>query len=245
MEKDVSRKSEYYEKYWTPAGFRPHGRMWPELEALYERLLPRNGRALDLGCGDGQTSGMWLHQRGLDYLGLDVSGAALQLAAEFGLRTLRTDFDSPLPFSDDEFDIVVCIEVLEHLFAPLDLVVEAVRVLRPGGVFVCTTPNVVYWRNRVNLLAGRFDPLGDCLSHEEPWRDPHIRFFSPKTLGRMLTKAGLGSVVVEGQRGGVLNDLPMIGKRRGYRASSRMYGYAQERMPSLFGYCLAASALKL
>ncbi len=240
----MERTSDYYEKYWGDDGFHPDGFLWPELEALYERLLPSGAIILDLGCGDGRTSGMWLTERGFNYLGVDVSSTALASAVKLGLATQQIHFDLPLPFGEGDFDAVVCTEVLEHLFAPFDTVSEVVRILRPGGIFICTTPNIAYWRSRANLLMGRFDPLGDNLSHSQPWRDPHIRFFVPRTLAAMLTAAGLTNVVVEGQRGGFLNDLPYVGKARGSRRSSAAYKHCEALFPSLFGYRLAAYGRK-
>jgi len=235
-------KADYYETYWTDEGFKPDGNMWPELCALYARLLPDTARVLDLGCGDGGTSGPWLVRSGYQYVGADVSPTGLRIAADRGLKVQQLQIDEQLPFADDTFDAVVCIEVLEHLFALLDFVIEARRVLKPGGIFICTTPNFSYWRTRVNMLFGYFNPLGDNLSVSEPWRDPHIRFFTPKSMTAMLTKAGFRDVTVEGQRGGMLNDMPYVGRRRGVRRASVPYRTLERTRPSLFGYCLAAYA---
>src|SRR5581483_8007533 len=92
-----------------------------------------------------------------------------------------------LPFADDSFDFAVSIEVLEHLFEPQKAIAEIHRVLRPGGKLIVTVPNVSHWRNRVDLgVFGRWNPRGDHLSASQPWRDAHIRFFTVRTLGKLV-----------------------------------------------------------
>jgi ubiquinone/menaquinone biosynthesis C-methylase UbiE len=100
-----------------------------------------------------------------------------------------------LPFDQGEFDAALCIEVFEHLFEPLAAAKEILRILRPGAVMLATVPNTAYWQRRVELgLHGLWNPLGDHLSLAEPWRDPHIRFFTPSTLGKMMERAGFERV---------------------------------------------------
>ncbi|MBT3598680.1 methyltransferase domain-containing protein [Candidatus Peregrinibacteria bacterium] len=50
----------------------------------------------------------------------------------------------PLPFEDEYFDVVLCYETLEHMPDPELLIIELSRVLKPGGTFVLTTPNVLW-----------------------------------------------------------------------------------------------------
>ena len=59
---------------------------------------------------------------------------------------------------------------------------EAARVLRSGGVLIASVPNVAFWRRRLDLVCGRWNPEGDDLSVAEPWRDPHLRFLTTAAL---------------------------------------------------------------
>jgi SAM-dependent methyltransferase len=163
-----------------------------------------------------------------------------------GLDSAKIPDATCLPFSDGSFDAAACIEVLEHLFEPQRAVSEVLRVLRPGGVLIVTVPNIAYWRWRLDLaLLGRWNPLGDTLAVREPWRDPHIRFFNPKTLRQMLVAAGFNPVEVRGHGGRFLGDLPWVGRKvRGLIGPSPMYRGMERLLPSLFAYRLHAVATK-
>jgi ubiquinone/menaquinone biosynthesis C-methylase UbiE len=126
---------------------------------------------LDLGCGDGRLSAE------LDASELtvaDVSATALGRARRRlpGARISELEPDAPLPFDDGEFNLVLCAETLEHVRDVQLLLSEVRRVLSPGGVFAVTTP--------ANLaVVRRPDPLS-----------PHLRFFTRRSLRRLLRELG-------------------------------------------------------
>jgi hypothetical protein len=80
--------------------------------------------------------------------------------------------------------------VLVHphpLFAPLEGARQARRVLPTGGRDVLAVPNVAYWRSRPSWsLAPRWGRSVD----RGAWRDPHVRFFTPRSMQAMLELAG-------------------------------------------------------
>lgn len=235
---------EYYDAYWSVGGFRPLGRINPQLQRLYEQHISADARCLDVGCGDGGTSGPWLSAHAADYVGVDVSATAVAEAVRTGFDARVIDDASALPFSDATFDVVTCIEVLEHLFEPDRAAEEILRVLRPQGVLIATVPNVAYWRRRVELaLFGRWNPFGDDLSVKESWRDPHIRFFTQTSLERMLTKSGFSSVAVGGFGGAFLAEFPGV-RRVAPPRSGRLYRTLEPAVPSLLSTRLHAIAKK-
>lgn len=94
------------------------------------------GEVLDVGCGEMPFRG--LLPAGVGYTAVDVPRAD-----EFGMRRHSeiVKFDGVrLPFADESFDHVLCIEVLEHAEDPSALVAEMHRVLRPGGTLLGTVP---------------------------------------------------------------------------------------------------------
>lgn len=236
---------DYYEKYWSEGGFNPKNATWPELARLYSANINRGARCLDVGCGDGNVSGRWLKAHGCDYVGVDISQHAVDQAEMNGLSAVRIDDASALPFDAGSFDVAVCVEVVEHLFQPMGAMLEIHRILRPGGILMVTTPNIAYWRRRLDLaLLGRWNPLGDTLSVDQPWRDPHIRFFNPGALKRMLRAAGFEDVRVGAHGGSVLGDLPWIGTRMRGLPRIGVYRVAERFAPSLLGYRLHGIARK-
>jgi methionine biosynthesis protein MetW len=235
----------YYDSYWSDDGFQPvGGDLTPPLRNVMEQFVQPGSRCLDVGCGDGRTVGPWLLQHGCRYVGVDVSEIAVSRAVAFGLDARRIEDASALPFDDGSFDVGLMIEVLEHLFAPHEAVAEMHRVLRPGGVLLVTVPNVSYWRRRLDLaLFGRWNPFGDDLSVEQPWRDPHVRFFNLSSMERMLRQAGFASVATRGQGGAVLRDLPFVRRfDRGH--PSPAYAAAERLFPSVLGLRVGAVARK-
>jgi SAM-dependent methyltransferase len=119
---------------------------------LLERFTPIHGKKLlEIGSGYGTNLAIWIKHYQLDGLGTerDAEGfgssykASRELFAANGLdpeRIVRVT-DDTLPFPDASFDIVYAGNVLEHTEDPLKVVEEAVRVLRPGGIFQAEVPN--------------------------------------------------------------------------------------------------------
>lgn len=240
----MANVAEYYENYWSGSGFCPKGRISDWQRELFEAHLRRGSRCLDLGCGDGGTSGVFLRKEGFEYQGVDVSRAAIEQARLNGLNVTLIDDASSLPFDDRDFDAVICFEVVEHLFDVNGTMAEILRILRPGGCLLLTTPNICYWRRRLDALCGRWNPLGDGKSVSEPWRDPHIRFFTRRSLVNCLRCAGFNPVTVNATGGAFLKDLPIIGKWFPQRGGTAYRGI-EKALPAVFGYRLVAVAQKL
>jgi 2-polyprenyl-3-methyl-5-hydroxy-6-metoxy-1,4-benzoquinol methylase len=154
-----------------------------DLATLIAALGPRI--LLDVGCGSGYLAKL-LKER-LPHLivhGVDCSLVALKRARGAADWVWQVDLDkADLPIYPDQYDAVSCVEVLEHLYDPLHVLREIVRVLKPGGYAVVTVPNLAYWRYRLALLRGRV-PL--------PAADPrHLRQFDQHRLAELLAQAGL------------------------------------------------------
>jgi methionine biosynthesis protein MetW len=231
----------YYDEFWDPDRDDRHYEPAPELSRLITSGVGAGTRVLDVGCGSGNSYAREIARRARSWTGVDVSANAVEAARASGLDARVIEDAAELPFDDDSFDLVLCIEVLEHLFAPHRAAAEIHRVLRPGGRLVASTPNVAYWRLRANLALGLWNPLGDELSVEQPWRDPHIRFFTPTTLARMLRQAGFASVET-GAHGGRLLDHAT--SRPTSFGQSALYRAAERRAPSLLGLTVHAVAVK-
>jgi methionine biosynthesis protein MetW len=231
----------YYERYWAGHG----ERVVRDMSHLLEAVVCSTSRVLDVGCGDGRTCGLWLRDHAAEYVGVDISELAIREARAAGLDARLIQDATDLPFADGQFDVVVCVEVLEHVFLPHRVAVEILRVLRPGGVCLVTVPNVTYWRRRLEFMVGRWNPFGDGFSITQPWRDPHIRFFTRGSLENMLLSSGFMDVKVGGYRGSFFRDIPYVARLfRSPRSSTRLYQLFQRLAPSFFALHLHAVAVK-
>lgn len=189
---------EFYEAYWKTGltGWTPRDLPILHAEArLMKNHLQPGHQVLDVGCGDGRVAG-FIQGLGARYQGMDVAQDAVEACRSRGLEARQQDFGQPLPWPDHHLDGAVCFEVMEHLFDPARLRDEILRVLKSGGWFLGSVPNVVYLPGRLLMLLGLFSPGGSpATSLKAPWRDPHIRFFSPGSLRRFFTESPLAADV--------------------------------------------------
>lgn len=93
-------------------------------------------KALDVGCRDGYWSRK-LKQRGYEVISCDIDPHCPD--------GLIVDANAKLPFDDNEFDLLWCSEVIEHLLDPAFTIQEFKRVLKPDGRLLMTTPNQDFW----------------------------------------------------------------------------------------------------
>ncbi len=124
-------------------------------------------RVLEVGCGEGEIAGL-LHHRWPDVTALDLPDAGLRTDWEQvdGPRFLHADAER-LPFTDDSFDLVVAVEVLEHLRDPRQGLAEMARVSRRH--LVLSVPREPIFRMG-NLFTGRHvRSLGNTPGHLNHW----------------------------------------------------------------------------
>ncbi len=114
------------------------------------------------------------------------------------VRILPHDLGDRFPFADGAFDIVTCNAVIEHTAGiHRHLFSEARRVLRPGGHFIFTTPNLAMLLKRLRFIFGR-SPLWDLKDYFKtgPQFTGHVREFTVKECRQMLEWSGFEAVAV-------------------------------------------------
>ena len=122
---------------------------------------------LDLGAGMGYLS--WklaehLHERGQPAASILTACDLYPENFEYeGVTCEKGDFAHRLPYEDGAFDLVVCMEVIEHVPNQLHLISEMARIVRPGGRAIVTTPNILNINARLRYLLTGTMPLYDVL----------------------------------------------------------------------------------
>lgn len=170
--------------------------------ALVAGLLRRDSRVVDIGAGEGYFSMMVGDEVSRRFgvapdqvvCACDVFPALFRYPA---VRCAQIDDDGRLPYDDAAFDIACSLEVVEHVEDQFRFAREIHRVLRPGGIAIISTPNVLNMNSRLRQLhsgfAVLFDPL--LLSSTDPVHTSgHIHPVSYYYLAYQLRRAGFTSV---------------------------------------------------
>jgi 2-polyprenyl-3-methyl-5-hydroxy-6-metoxy-1,4-benzoquinol methylase len=149
--------------------------------------LPAGSRILDAGCGNGFFTKQ-IHERGFDVVGMDVEESRIVHARKLcpSIRfEVASVYDNMSTVFRRQFDAVVSLEVIEHLYDPRTFVTRVQECLRPGGLFVLSTPYHGYLKNLLIALAGKFDKHATAF-----WDGGHIKLWSRRTLSAMLEQKG-------------------------------------------------------
>jgi ubiquinone/menaquinone biosynthesis C-methylase UbiE len=133
-------------------------------EAIHEtaeKILQRaaRGKVLDVPAGEGALA-LRLKNLGFEVFCCDLYTEFFKLA---GTEIKRGNLDERLPYADESFDYVVCVEGLEHIENPANAIREFARILKPDGTLVVSVPNIMNVEERLKWLfngyTSHFKPL--------------------------------------------------------------------------------------
>jgi len=191
---EIAKFSELAHRWWDPESeFRPLHQINPlRLDWIDQRASLRGKRVLDVGCGGGILSDA-MARRGADVLGIDLSTKALRVASLHALEAntpsvqyREVSAETLAAQSPSEFDVVTCMEMLEHVPDPLSVVSACAALVKPGGWLFFSTIN----RNPKSFLFAivgaeyvlKLLPKG---THE------YAKFIKPSELAGYCREAGL------------------------------------------------------
>lgn len=154
----------------------------------------RDGAYLDVGCGPGVITKLIGERIGAARIaGVDQ----LDRSSGIEFRAFDLDAPGPLPFDDRTFDVVSCLETLEHVHDTDHLVTEIGRVLRPDGYALISVPRIDSVLTILMLAAGLQPPAIECSlrrrygAPDEPERvSGHVSHFTRKALFSLLEANG-------------------------------------------------------
>lgn len=159
-----------------------------------------DGTLLEIGGGIGGTSSL------LKEMGIARRVVVVDIVSERlpGIDAKYSgDLNDPALFDrigegEGRVDTILCLDVLEHLVDPWEVVQRLHRLLVPGGSLVVSVPNMRYWKLSWNLLArGEFELASDGIKDRT-----HLRWFVRDTAIELVTCSGLKLVDMEGRIAG-------------------------------------------
>jgi len=143
---------------------------------------------LDVGCGTGASLQL-LREAGKckRAIGIEYHPDAAARARETLDEVYEGDVERmELPIKPGSVDVLLCLDVLEHLVDPWRTLVRLARLLRPGGVIVASIPNVRNYKVTLPLLfRGRFDYVESGILDRT-----HLRFFTRESARALIESTG-------------------------------------------------------
>lgn len=180
-------------RWWDPAGeFRPLHDINPlRLDWISKSTNLESARILDIGCGGGILAES-MARRGARVTGIDLSEKALRVAqlhlheSKLPVQYVAASAEAYAEAHAGEFDVVTCMELLEHVPEPAAMVAACARLVRPGGQAFFSTIN----RNPKSYL---FAVIGAeyVLGLLPRGTHDYLRFIKPSELSRWTRDAGL------------------------------------------------------
>lgn len=200
---ELAKFSELAHRWWDPQSeFRPLHQINPLRLEWIDQLSNLAGKnVVDVGCGGGILTEAMAH-KGAQVLGIDLAGKSLKVAQlhamETGLRNVSYECIAAERLAQERsaaFDVVTCMEMLEHVPDPAAVVQACYDLAKPGGWVFFSTIN----RSPKSFLMAivgaeyvlRLLPKG---THE------YARLIKPSELARWARHAGLASVAFKGMQ---------------------------------------------
>ena len=176
------------------------------LSGLIQSLVAKGGSLLDIGCGALDKSAV-LQKSGYQCFACDDFldpwhsqeknlGPVLEYAAQANIQVHRQVADYSIPWEEGSFDVVMLINVIEHLHqSPRDILNFAGTYLKEGGLLVVVMPNSVNLRKRLSVVLGRsnYTPARGFFENEGSWRG-HVREYTFQETSQTVEWAGFDVV---------------------------------------------------
>jgi SAM-dependent methyltransferase len=191
--------------------------------------LPAAGKALDIGSGSGGM-GEQLRSRGAKR----VVAVEIDPDARAHARGIYDDvYESLEMVPENDFDLVLLLDVVEHTTDPLGVIRAAAGRLAPGGTLLLSVPNVAHWSVRLSLLLGYFEPTQRGILDRT-----HFQFFTRRRVEALFGQAlELRVVQMSASIPPYEFLLPkVVGESGFYHASCQVRSALADFFPGVLGY---------
>jgi len=195
------------------------------------RQLPNSGSILDVGCHKGQFAA-YLESLGYSVTGIEANARAAAVGRQRGLDIRVLDLENNLgrEWPTEVFDVVLALDVLEHLREPEKVLARVARNMGPRSILLASGPNVAYWANRVALLRGQWEYRESGILDRT-----HLRFYTLQGWKTLMVSAGYDVALAEAAEGFIPLQHMIVrlpGLKNPVKALSR---FCAKRWPSVFG----------
>lgn len=152
-------------------------------------MLPENiSKVLEIGCGAGNTLAFVKQLKDCEWAGgVEICSSAAKEALGKVDMVLTGNIESiNLEIEPNSLDLILCLDVLEHLIDPLAVLKKLYEITKPGGTVIIILPNVRYYKASFNLLfLDKWD-----YTEEGVLDKSHLRFFVKDTAVKLLKSSG-------------------------------------------------------
>lgn len=193
MNNDIETHQQWHDEYYT--------KYFLDMDEKYNNFnkisdlwidLPEGSRVLDIGCGAGSVVEKLVHD-GYEVFGIDIQKEAIKRAKLKGIKAQVHDINKQIPFEDNFFDAIICYDVIDFLYSPLEVLKNIERILNDNGFVIFSVPLHFDIVQRFKLLYG-----GGIISYKmrvynhkiNAWEYQHIRFFTLKEVKKIIHLAG-------------------------------------------------------
>jgi 2-polyprenyl-3-methyl-5-hydroxy-6-metoxy-1,4-benzoquinol methylase len=192
----MSTVEKYYNEFYAEiAELDAKGNDFSKIQTILPELSG-NETFLDIGSGYGTVTEE-LIKRGFKVYAVEINKKAIDILRERGFIVYERDITKPLSINE-KFDVVLLLDVLEHVFDPLFLLNEAKSVTKPEGYIIITVPLYFDILDRLKILfTGSVISMDNLVYGEKIYKKfrsynyDHIRFFRPKEVLEMGELLGL------------------------------------------------------
>lgn len=116
------------------------------------KMTPLDGDILELGIGDGKFVAMLQNKKRVLY-GADIINQNIINTKKKRInRIIKCDLNANLPYKKESFDVIIALEVIEHIYEYKKLISEIFRILRKDGKAIISVPNCMYWRYQIDMF---------------------------------------------------------------------------------------------